>query len=97
MKFKSNAVVTGGKAYNDTVDGVQHNFTKIYVMTDLSEQSGFGSATVEYKWGDSENIKKIQDIPTPFNAEISMEIVTTGSRQLTIVHDVKPLPTKVAA
>lgn len=91
MKFTTESVVTGGKHYNDTVDGVRHDFTKIFVMTDLSDSLGFGSATVEYKWGTSENIKKIRDIPTPFTAKISMEIVTNGNKQMTIVHDVVPI------
>lgn len=91
MKFISEAVITGAKSYNNTVDGVLHNFTKLFVMTDLAEQSGFGAATVEYKWGSSENIKKIQDMNFPFKAKIAFEIVTTGTRQTTIIHDVTPL------
>lgn len=96
MKFTTEAVITGAKCYNNTVDGVLHNFTKVFVMTDLAEQSGFGAATVEYKWGSSENIKKIQDMNFPFNAKIALEIVTTGTRQTTIIHDVTPLNAPVA-
>ena len=91
MKFTTESVVTGAKFYNNTVDGTLHNFTKIFVMTDLSKESGFGSSTVEYKWGSSENIKKIQDLPFPFTAKISMEIVTNGNKQMTIIHDVVPV------
>ena len=91
MKFTTEAVVTGAKQFNQAIDGIEHNFTKLFVMTDLSDQSGVGSATVEYKWGTSDNYKKIQDLNFPFNAKISMEIVTTGTRQTTIIHDVTPL------
>ncbi|MFU8928296.1 hypothetical protein [Acinetobacter puyangensis] len=94
MKFTSEVTITGGKAYNNTIDGVSHNFTKIFVMTDLSAESGFGSATVEYKWGSAENAKKISHLPTPFNAKVDMEIVTTGNRQTTIVHNVTPITQK---
>jgi hypothetical protein len=90
MKFKTTAVVTGAKAYNNTVDGVLHNFTKIYVMTEFGD-SGFGAATVEYKWGTSDNVKKIQDLPFPIEAEIQMELVTNGNKQMTIIHDVLPV------
>lgn len=94
MKFTTEATITGAKAYNNTIDGVAHNFTKLFVLTDLSDQSGVGKATVEYKWGSSENIKKIQDSDFPLNAKIQMEIVTTGSRQTTIIHDVQPITQK---
>lgn len=90
MKFKTNAVVTGAKSYNNSVDGVLHNFTKIYVMTEFGD-SGFGAATVEYKWGTSENCKKIQDLSFPLECEIQMELVTNGNKQMTIVHDVLPV------
>ncbi|WP_336162849.1 hypothetical protein [Acinetobacter ursingii] len=89
MKFTTDAVITGAKSYNNVVDGVQHNFTKIFVMTDLSNASGVGSATVEYKWGTSDNIKKIQDAAFPIQAKVDMEIVTNGNKQVTVVHDVK--------
>ena len=92
MKFKTNTTVRGAVTFNDTVDGTRHDFTKIFVDVDLSEQRGIGSCTVEYKWGVADNIKKIQELKFPFEAELSMEIVTTGNKQLTIVHDVKPLP-----
>lgn len=94
MKFQTTAVITGAKSYNNTVDGTPHNFTKLYVMTDLSEQSGYGSATVEYKWGLSDNLNKIANQQFPFEAKIDMEIVTTGSRQTTIIHNVTPVSQK---
>ena len=96
MKFTAEVTVTGAKQYNNVIDGVKHDFTKLFVMTELSDQSGVGQATVEYKWGTSDNYKKIQDKDFPFLAKASMEIVTTGTRQSTIVHDITPVasPTK---
>ena len=96
MKFTTEVTVTGAKQYNNVIDGVKHDFTKLFVMTELSDQSGVGQATVEYKWGTSDNYKKIQDKDFPFLAKASMEIVTTGTRQSTIVHDITPVasPTK---
>ena len=91
MKFTTDVTITGVKQFNNSIDGVQHNFTKLFVMTDLSDQSGVGQATVEYKWGTSENYKKIQDKEFPFAAKAAMEIVTTGTRQSTIVHDNTPI------
>ena len=91
MKFTTEAVVTGAKQFNQAIDGIEHNFTKLFVMTDLSDQSGVGSATVEYKWGTSDNYKKIQDLNFPFNAKISMEIMTTGTLQRIIIYDVATL------
>lgn len=97
MKFTTEVTVTGAKQYNNVIDGVKHDFTKLFVMTELSDQSGVGQATVEYKWGTSDNYKKIQDKDFPFLAKASMEIVTTGTRQSTIIHDITPVapaPTK---
>ena len=91
MKFTVESVITGVKAFNNTVDGVNHNFTKISVMTDFAEGVGFGAETVSYKWGSSDNCKKIQDSQFPIKAKIDFEIVTTGSRQTTVVHNVTPL------
>ena len=91
MKFTTEVTVTGAKQYNNVIDGVKHDFTKLFVMTELSDQSGVGQATVEYKWGTSDNYKKIQDKDFPFLAKASMEIVTTGTRQSTIVHDITPV------
>ncbi|MFW2003242.1 hypothetical protein [Acinetobacter ursingii] len=96
MKFTTESVITGAKSYNNVIDGVTHNFTKLFVMTDLADQSGVGAATVEYKWGSADNIKKIIDMDFPLKAKLSMEIVTTGTRQTTIIHDVTPINTPVA-
>lgn len=97
MKFTTEVTVTGAKQYNNVIDGVKHDFTKLFVMTELSDQSGVGQATVEYKWGTSDNYKKIQDKDFPFLAKASMEIVTTGTRQSTIVHDITPVAPPVPA
>ncbi|WP_151974993.1 hypothetical protein [Acinetobacter junii] len=97
MKFTTEVTITGAKQYNNSIDGVKHDFTKLFVMTELSDQSGVGQATVEYKWGTSDNYKKIQDKDFPFLAKASMEIVTTGTRQSTIVHDITPVAPPVPA
>ena len=90
MKIVADGKICGCKAFNNTVEGVLHNYTKIYVETPFGE-TGFGYSTAEYKWGTSENIKKIQDLQYPFNAKITMEIVTNGNKTMTIIHDVVPV------
>lgn len=97
MKFTTESVITGAKFYNNAIEGVQHNFTKVFIMTDLADQSGVGAATVEYKWGTAENIKKIEHLQFPFNAKVDMEIVTTGSRQTTIIHNITPVQAQKSA
>ena len=72
MKFTTEVTVTGAKQYNNVIDGVKHDFTKLFVMTELSDQSGVGQATVEYKWGTSDNYKKIQDKDFPISAKAQM-------------------------
>lgn len=91
LQFSSECVITGAKSFNQTVDGIAHDFTKISVMVDFAEGVGVGGETVQYKWGKSENYKKIQDLPFPLKAKIDFELATTGSRQTTIVKNVTPL------
>lgn len=91
MKFTTQIKVTGAKVFNDLIDGTHHDFTKIFVETALSESSGVGFATVEYKWGNSLNFEHIKNMSFPFDALADMEIVTTGSRQSTIIHSIKPV------
>lgn len=91
MKFTNECVITGVKAFNSTIDGTSHNFTKISVMTDFAEGVGFGAETVQYKWGSSDNCKKLQDLDFPIKAKIEFEVVTTGSRLTQVVHNVTPL------
>jgi hypothetical protein len=97
MKFQLESVVTGVKAFNQSIDGVAHDFTKVSVMTDFADGVGFGGETVAYKWGNHTNCSKIQDLEFPFKAKLEMELATTGSRQTTVILNVTPLtppPTK---
>lgn len=92
MQFQTQVTVTGAKAYDNTIDGTHHNFTKVYVMTELKD--GAGSATVEYKWGTSDNFQKIAKAVYPFNATATMEIVTNGSKTSTQLLDLQPVKAK---
>lgn len=91
MKFKTQIKITGAKAFDGSVDGTQHDFTKLFVETALSENAGVGYATVEYKWGHAGNFEQIKHMNFPFEAVAEMEIVTTGSRQSTIIRNISPL------
>lgn len=91
MKFKTQIKIMGAKAFDGSVDGTQHDFTKLFVETALSENAGVGFATVEYKWGRAENFDTIKNMSFPFEATAEMEIVTTGSRQSTIIRSIAPV------
>lgn len=94
MRFKTTGTLTGYKSYNGTVDGTHHDNTKIYMLTTMDSERGRGECTVEYKWGTSNNADKLSAVPLPCNAELEMEMVTTGNKQSMIVIDVKPIVQK---
>ncbi|MDF0607293.1 hypothetical protein HZU77_016940, partial [Neisseriaceae bacterium TC5R-5] len=88
--------------FKDTVEGVLYDSTKIYVDVPLNDQNGnaVGCATNEIQWGNSDNFAKIAGLTFPFPAEVTMEMVTNGKTNKTVVLEVKPLapiPAKPAA
>lgn len=93
MQMKVNAVVLGAKMFKDQIDGKQFDVTKLFVQQDLDASRGTakGFAVTEYSWGTSDNFRAIQHNPFPFEAELSVEIVTTGKNQKINVLGCKPL------
>ena len=100
MQFKSNAKVTGATFFNDTIEGQKHDFTKIYIEMSLDDSRGTakGFATQSMNWGTSDEYQKIKHLPFPFEAELTIELVTTGKSQkqrvvaLRPLREVKPAP-----
>lgn len=92
--FVQEVTIQGSKPVDNEFDGKKFDSTKIWIQTSFKSDVGCGSSTAEYTWGDHTNFEKIKNIPHPFRAKVTMEIVTTGSRTVTIVHDVQPIMTK---
>lgn len=99
MKFSNRVIVTGALPSKGVLEsGASYDSTKVFVETDLDDSKGVGTATVEYKWGTSENYEKIAHIlkaarvsgkPAVFDADL--EIVTNGKTQRTQVVDLRPV------
>lgn len=98
MQFKLQIVVTGAKRSKGDFDGTSYDSTKIYTATDLDSSKGdaVGQAGSEYTWGLSDNFNKVASLPFPFQAEATMEIVTNGKTQKTIMLDLKPVSSQQA-
>lgn len=100
MQFKTNARVMGASYFNDSIEGQQHDFTTIHVEMGLDESTGRakGFAGQSMKWGDASNFAKIKHLPFPFEAELTVELVTSGKVQKQRIVELRPLnATKAAA
>jgi hypothetical protein len=93
MQFKTQIVVTGAKRSKGDFDGTAYDSTKIYTSTGLDTSKGdaVGEAGSEYAWGLSDNFNKIASLSFPFQAEATMEIVSNGKSNKTIMLDLKPV------
>lgn len=81
QKFK----ILGAKSFNDTVEGVKYNTTKLFielkekrVISDARNVVGFNVVTIEF--GDSTEFTKhkMADLPWPINANLDVEMTTKG-------------------
>lgn len=86
-------IVTGAKSSKGEMEGRPYDSTKIYVQTKMNPDSGemVGFATAEYNWGLSDNFLKIRDLKYPVDANIQLELVTSGKNTKMIVTDVQPI------
>ena len=86
-------IITGAKRSKGEMEGRPYDSTKIYVQTKMNPDSGdmVGFATEQYNWGTSENYQKIRDLEYPMEANIDIEIVTSGKNMKMIVVDVQPI------
>ena len=93
MQFKTQIIVTGAKRSKGEFDGTAYDSTKIYTSTSLDTSKGdaVGEAGSEYAWGLSDNFNKIASLQFPFQAEATMEIVSNGKSNKTIMLDLKPV------
>jgi hypothetical protein len=94
MKFKTEAVVTGVKFFDDNVEGKHYQSTTVYCLIDMDEsrKNAKGQATAEYKHESPALFRKLQDLAFPVNCELVLDQVTNGKMVKTIVLDVRPLP-----
>lgn len=92
-------VITGAKRSKGEMEGRPYDSTKVYVQTkmDTNNVDMVGFATSEYTWGKADNFAKLSDLKFPLQAEIELELVTSGKSSKMIVIDVKPIVPPVKA
>lgn len=73
--------------------GKEYDSTRIYVDVPFSDMTGNmkGSATQEFLYGKSENFEKFANLPFPFEAEVTFEMVTDGKSVKQEVVNVVPV------
>jgi ABC-type uncharacterized transport system ATPase component len=93
MQFQTKAKVLGAKCFNDTIDGQKFDSTTIFVEMALDESRGTakGFASQNMGWGSSEEFQKIKHLPFPFEAELTVELVTSGKTQKQRIVALKPI------
>lgn len=94
MKFTTKVKVIGMKRSVGEYEGVKYDNTRIYVeqALDASKGDAIGSAVERYEIGTSTAFDQFKGLPFPHEAELEMELVTTGKASKTIVRAYRPLP-----
>lgn len=80
MKAKINVTVLGARKFNDVVDGVKYDFTKLNVQMPVSTVSGneVGYNVEVIPFGDHSNFEQMKSLPFPVEAELDIELTTKG-------------------
>ena len=94
MKFNTQVKVLGMKANKGTMDnGQAYDSTKVFVETALDGSKGNakGFAVAEYALGLSAEFDKYKHLPFPFMADATVEIMTTGKVQKTVLSELRPI------
>lgn len=91
--MKTFAKVTGLKRSKGVLDnGKPYDNTTVYVEFPFSQSENMrGSATQPMKFGTSENFDKFRNVPLPFEAELDIEVETTGNRVQNVLVGVVPI------
>ncbi|GLR12891.1 hypothetical protein GCM10007907_16810 [Chitinimonas prasina] len=93
MRFTTKATVRGMKRGKGDYEGVEYDYTRIYVDQSLDGTKGdaIGSATEAYQIGSSEAYTQFSKLPFPHEAELDMELVTSGKVSKTVCVGYRPL------
>ena len=92
--MNSTITVIGAKRSKGEIEGKPYDHTTIYTQDSLDQKNGdaIGSAGSEYRWGTSDNFLKIAGLKPPFNADVKLEMITTGKSTKMIILDLTPIP-----
>ena len=91
--MKTFAKVTGIKRSKGVLDnGKLYDSTTLYIEFPFGQSDDArGSATQPMKYGTSENFDKFKHVQFPFDAELDIEVETTGNRVNNVLTNVRVL------
>ena len=83
MQMQIQGQIMGVKRFNGQIEGKNFDYCRVIVATPLDSTQGnaLGSATTEYDFGASTNFEQFKAHQFPFDANLSVEVVTNGKTQ----------------
>ena len=92
MQMTMQGKVTGIKWFKSNIDGQEIDSCTIFVESRLKGDNAKGYASQSFKWGKSENAKRLAHLEFPIVAEVIVENETDGRGGLSqVVVDVRPV------
>lgn len=92
MQFKAQVTVIGAVSNKGVMEnGNAYDYTRLYVLNELTGEGKSGFAQSEYNYGKSDNFTSLRGLQYPFKAEVTCEVMTTGKVQKIEVIDFKPI------
>lgn len=93
MNFTMRAEIIGVKQFSDEIEGKFFDYCRLIVLTPLDESKGnaLGRSSVEYNYGGSANFQHFKNIQLPIEADLDVEIVTTGKTHKMNVLEFSPV------
>lgn len=91
MQMQIQAQIMGAKRFSGLIDGRNFDYCRVIVATpmDATQGNAVGSSANEYDFGGSANFIRFQQQPFPFEAVLTVEIVTNGKTQKLKIIDLK--------
>lgn len=83
MNIQLQGHIVGVKKINGQIEGKSFDYCCLIVATPLDSSQGnaLGSSTTEYDFGSSANFEQFRNAQFPIEANLNVEIVTTGKTQ----------------
>lgn len=92
-----NVVIAGARHSKGSVDGVDFDFTELYLKESLDPVSGFGTATIPFKFGTSANYAMFAGLTNEVRAQADIMTITNGrGASKRVITAVRIAPPKVS-
>lgn len=83
MNLNMRGQIIGVKKFSGNIEGKEFDYCRIIVATplDVIQGNALGMSAVEYNYGASANFEHFKNQKFPIDADLDVEIVTTGKTQ----------------